>query len=668
VAAVIPLMRETHESSQLPVVVAGLVAGAVALLTGFAMKRALRVREVVIITGFVVLGLFMRLWSVAPLGRPRFESAPVFDVPWASDLRARLVEAASSLPSMGNQLVPGLAVGDTSLVSPDLDADMKVVSLTHLVAVSGANCAVITAGVIAVVALCGGGRWMRALAASTALALFVIVVGPQPSVIRATVMAIILLVAVSSGHPSRGVPVLGIAVFVLLLVDPTWALNIGFTLSVFATAALLLLAVPIAQRLERWMPRWLATVIAIPLAAELACQPVIALLAPGLPTYGIVANVLAAPAAPIATVTGLVAALVLPISQPVGMLLAWLCWIPAQWIANVASICAHLPFARLMWPGGLSGVLISVVLSGALVVLLIWARGRRIAAVIVVLTLGVSLTTTVVSQSWRRIGMPQDWLIAACDVAQGDAFIVRSSAESRSVMLIDTGRDENLLRRCLDDLGIDRIELLVLTHYDQDHVGAYKVVLGRVTRALVGKPVDESEEAIVRDLETSGAVVSVGHAGVHGNLDDEAFRWRALWPTSKHPDMQTGNPGSLVIRAEWPRVDANEPPLSAMFLGDLDEDAQRALLSSTAIRPATVVKVAHHGSADQYDRLYLQLRARLALVSVGADNGYGHPTDRSLGILAQSGTAVARTDLHGLVLVRRVADTTGHRLEVWTER
>jgi competence protein ComEC len=172
----------------------------------------------------------------------------------------------------------------------------------------------------------------------------------------------------------------------------------------------------------------------------------------------------------------------------------------------------------------------------------------------------------------------------------------------------------------------------------------------------------------VRDLETSGAVVSVGHAGVHGNLDDEAFRWRALWPTSKHPDMQTGNPGSLVIRAEWPRVDANEPPLSVMFLGDLDEDAQRALLSSTAIRPATVVKVAHHGSADQYDRLYLQLRARLALVSVGADNGYGHPTDRSLGILAQSGTAVARTDLHGLVLVRRVADTTGHRLEVWTER
>jgi competence protein ComEC len=350
------------------------------------------------------------------------------------------------------------------------------------------------------------------------------------------------------------------------------------------------------------------------------------------------------------------------------MFLAWLCWIPAQWIANVASICAHLPFARLLWPGGLTGVLISVVLSGALVVVLIWARARRVAAVIVVLTLGVSLTTTVVSQSWRRIGMPQDWLIAACDVAQGDALVIRPSAESRSVMLIDTGRDEDLLRRCLDDLGIDRIELLVLTHYDQDHVGAYKVVLGRVTQALVGKPVDESEEAIVRDLENNGADVSVGQAGVHGNLDDEAFQWRALWPTSRHPAMQTGNPGSLVIRAEWPRVDANEPPLSAMFLGDLDEDAQRALLSSTAIRPATVVKVAHHGSADQYDRLYLQLRARLALVSVGADNGYGHPTDRSLGILAQSGTTVARTDLHGLVLVRRADDTTGHRLEVWTER
>ena len=127
-----------------------------------------------------------------------------------------------------------------------------------------------------------------------------------------------------------------------------------------------------------------------------------------------------------------------------------------------------------------------------------------------------------------------------------------------------------------------------------------------------------------------------------------------------------------MIRAEWAETSDTEGEsglgLSALFLGDLGEDAQRALLSSTSIRPVTVVKMAHHGSADQYDRLYSRLDAQLALVSVGANNGYGHPTDRALSLLAATGTSVARTDRDGLVLVRRVADTTGHRLEVWTER
>ena len=671
-AAVVLLIRESDNATALRLVACALGLGTVAVIVGFSVKTRSQHGEATVVTGFVVIALFLRLWSQLPLAREEFVSDPAFDIPWASDIRAKLVDVASNLPAPGNQLVPGLAVGDTSLVSSALSANMKTVSLTHLVAVSGANCAVITAGIIAVVALCGGGRWMRTLAASVALALFVIVVGPQPSVIRAAVMAVILLVSISSGHPSRGVPVLALAVLVLLLVEPSWAVNVGFVLSVFATAALLLLAPLIHERFERWMPRWLAMVIAIPLSAELVCQPVIALISPGLPAFGIVANVLAAPAAPIATVTGLVAAVVLPLSQPVGIFLAWLCWLPAQWIASVAAVCAHIPFARLLWPGGLLGVIVSMVLSGALVALLVWPRARRLASALVVLTLGVSLTTTVVSQTWRHVGMPTDWLIATCDIGQGDALLVRPTGSSQRVMLIDTGRDENLLRHCLDDLGISRIDIFVATHYDQDHVGAYSVVLGRVDRAIVGKPSDLSETAIVRDLESAGASVEYGHAGLHGDLGEPGFVWREMWPAIGHPDMQSGNPGSLVIRTDWSpdsqEHTAGNSSFSAIFLGDLGEDAQRALLASTSIRPVTVVKMAHHGSADQYDRLYDRLHAQLALVSVGAENGYGHPTDRALAILASSGTSVARTDRDGLVLVRRISDTTGHRLEVWTER
>ena len=619
-----------------------------------------RALETTLLAGFMMVALALALWSHVPLARQKFGASASFDVEWAHDLRSRLVEVAHTLPEPGNQLVAGLAVGDTSLLQSSLDHDMKAVSLTHLVAVSGANCAIVVAGVVAVVAAFGGGRWMRTGSAALALTLFVIIVGPQPSVIRASVMAVILLVALSFGHPSRGVPVLGAAIICMLVVNPEWTLDVGFTLSVLATGALLVLAPPIARRLGEWMPQRLAVLISIPLTAELACQPVVGLLTPGLPVYGIVANILTEPAAPVATVTGILAATVLGVSPTVGAALLWLCWLPAQWIAGVANVCAHLPFARTIWPTGFAGLTLSLVMSGAVIAVLLWPRARRAAATIVVLTLGVSLTSTVIVDSWHRVGTPTDWIIAACDVGQGDALLVRPNATTHTVMMIDTGRDESLLSTCLDRLGVSHVSVLVLTHYDVDHCGAYRAVAGRVERAIVGKPVDLFESGVVEDLSRAGAEVEFGHAGLSGDLGETGFRWRELWPVAGHPDMQSGNPGSLVIRADW----AGEPDMSALFLGDLGEDAQRALLSSTVVRPVTVVKVAHHGSADQSAQLYERLHALIALVSVGIDNGYGHPTDRALTLLAEAHTQVYRTDRQGLLLVRR----TNQRLEVWSAR
>ena len=669
VSVIQELPRDAHWT-----VAAGVVAlGALAIIVGIGFvtratraertERAVlteRTRETATLAGFMLVGLGIALWTRVPLERRRFGASTSFDVGWAADIRARLVDAARALPEPGNQLVAGLAVGDTSLLQPSLDHDMKAVSLTHLVAVSGANCAIVVAGIVAIVAMCGGGRWMRALTATLALAAFVTIVGPQPSVIRASLMAAILLVSISFGQPSRGVPVLGVALVGLLAVNPEWAVDVGFTLSVLATAALLVLAPPIARRLATWMPERLAILVSIPLSAELVCQPVVGLLTPGLPVYGILANILTEPAAPVATVTGIVAAVVLSLSPSVGSAILWLCWLPAQWIAVVANVCAQLPFARTVWPAGLLGVILSLVMSSAVVAVLLWPRGRRTASFVLVLTLGISVSTTIVVESWRRVGTPTDWLIAACDVGQGDALLVRPNPSSTNVMMIDTGRDEPMLRSCLERLGVSRISLLVLTHYDIDHCGALAVVAGRVDSAIVGKPVDVFETSVVDDLREAGVQVEFGHAGMSGDLGESGFRWRTLWPAPGHPDMQSGNPGSIVVRTDW----AGDPALSAIFLGDLGEDSQRALLASSAIRPVTVVKVAHHGSADQSAQLYKRLHALIGLVSVGVDNGYGHPTDRALHLLTESRTQTYRTDQNGLLLVRRDAQ----RLEVWSAR
>ncbi|MBF4636807.1 ComEC/Rec2 family competence protein [Clavibacter michiganensis] len=309
-------------------------------------------------------------------GAPEVAGGPAGALGFADGLRARLADAAADLRGPGAELLPGLAIGDVSAVTPALAQTMKDSSLTHLTAVSGANCAVIVGLVLALAAAAGLRRPARAVAALAALGAFVILVTPQPSVLRAAVMAAVLIVSTASGRPSRGLPALAVAVVVLLTGDPWLARDLGFALSVLATAGLLVLAPPLADRLSRRMPRRLAEALAIPVAAQVACQPVLLVLQPGLPVHGVLANVLAEPAAAPATIGGLVACVVLPVWPSAGGLVLRLAWLPASWIAAVASVMSRLPAGRVPWASGPAGV-IALTVAIALVIAVV-ALGRPV--------------------------------------------------------------------------------------------------------------------------------------------------------------------------------------------------------------------------------------------------------------------------------------------------
>jgi competence protein ComEC len=576
-----------------------------------------------------------------------------------------LLDAATGLPGDGGALLPGLAVGDTSAVGDSLDSSMKVSALSHLTAVSGANCAVVIALVFFASSALGLPRGLRIGASVAALAGFVVLVTPEPSVLRAAVMATLVLVTLGSGRPVRGVPVLSVAVLVLLVIDPWLARSYGFALSVFATAGLLLLAEPIARRLARWLPYPLALVIAVPVAAQLACQPVLILLSPALPGYGVVANILSAPAAPAATVLGLAGCVLLPVVPLLGEAVTALAWVPSAWIAGVATFFSELPGAQLPWPADGWGVVLA---AGCLALIVVMVRARGAAAshfrvgAAAVLAISCACYAGVVGgdQVRRRIAPPGDWVIAACDVGQGDAVLVRSAGE---VALIDTGPDEALLDDCLDLLGIAHIDLLVLTHFDLDHVGGAAAVLGRVSRVLVGPSSGPQDDALVQRLTIAGALQEQAARGRSGALGE--LRWRILWPPARLGTFSTGNDASVVIAFEG-GADCRDSCISSVFLGDLGEQSQDRMLglNSASLGSVDVVKVAHHGSRDQSPRLYDRLQAGLGIVGVGADNDYGHPTDQTLALLAATGTTVARTDVHGLSLVS-VRDGVTF---LWTER
>ncbi|WP_157156380.1 ComEC/Rec2 family competence protein [Diaminobutyricimonas sp. LJ205] len=577
-----------------------------------------------------------------------------------AELRAGFLELTGGLPGNGADLLPGLAIGDTSAVSAELDQAMKTSALSHLTAVSGANCAVVIGLVMLAGAALGLPRGWRVGASVVLLVGFVLLVTPEPSVLRAAVMAGIVLITLAIGRPVRGLPVLALAVLVLLVADPWLALDYGFVLSVLATGGLLLFSGPLTGVLARWLPRPLATVTAVPLAAQLACQPVLITLDASIPVHGVAANLLAAPAAPVATILGSLACVLAPVLPPVAHLLAVLAWLPASWIATLAEVSSALPGARLPWPDGLVGVILCALISAGVIVA---ARlrpgfGRRLAATVTAGLLVLTVGGMAGSQVVQRLGRPADWQVAMCDVGQGDAALLRSAGMT---MLIDAGPDEQLLTDCLDALGIGRIDVFVATHFDLDHVGGVGAVLGRASVVLTGPPATGDDERVLERLAASGADIIDARAGLSGLLGE--LRWRVLWPPSR--GEYEGNDGSVVITAEGVGACANGCP-SALFLGDLGEQTQSAMLAGGAVPEVDVVKVAHHGSADQSRNLYERAAATVGLIGVGADNGYGHPTASILSDLERLGTTVVRTDRAGLVLLS--SGGSAGAIEVWTQR
>ena len=592
---------------------------------------------------------------VFPRGGIELAADPPPLLAWAHGIRSAFLETSRGLPEPGGGLLPGLAIGDTGRVPESLDAAMKTSSLSHLTAVSGANCAIVVGAALAIAALLGAPLPVRLGIAAVALLGFVVLVTPEPSVLRAAVMAGLALGAVALGRPALGMPVLSAAVILLLVADPWLARSYGFALSALATGGLLTLAGPLGAALGRVLPGWLATVLAVPLAAQLACQPVILLLDPSLPLYGVPANLLAAPAAPLATVLGLLACLLGPVLPPVGAALAWLGWLPASWIAAVAELFAGLPGARGVWPGGIGGVLLLTAIEVAALVAALgagrprhWARALCVVAVIAyaAAAIGGAVVT--------RVGRPPDWQYAMCDVGQGDATLVRSGD---AVALVDLGPDPAPLRACLDDLGIGRLDLVVLTHFDLDHVGGAEAILGRADRVLTGPTGEDADERLLAAFATGGATVEHVERGDRGALG--ALTWEVLWPPPR--GAVPGNAASVTVR--WSC--GGGACLDAVMLGDLGEEAQARMAGAVDLRAVDVVKVAHHGSADQSGALYERLDATVGLIGVGADNDYGHPTDALLGLLAASGTTALRTDEDGLILI---APGDEGEVDVWTAR
>ncbi|MFL6239203.1 MAG: ComEC/Rec2 family competence protein [Actinomycetes bacterium] len=315
-------------------------------------------------------------FALSARGPPATVGPPSLVQRVAGRLRAGLRAAAYPLPGDERGLLPGLVDGDVSALPDRVRAEFRVTGLTHLVAVSGANVAIVAAAAFALARGLRLGLRGRAVLATAAIVGFVVLARPSPSVLRAAVMGSLGLAALATGRLRAGVPALAAAVLLLVLAEPALATADGFVLSVLATGGLLLVAPRLRDRFLPHMPRWAAESLAVAVAAQLMTAPYIAVRFARVSMLSVPANLLAAPAVPPATVLGVVAATVAPVCVPLARAVAALAYLPTAWLAGVARIGAGVPGASISWPRGVPGLLL-LAAAGLVVVGIRWRRRVR---------------------------------------------------------------------------------------------------------------------------------------------------------------------------------------------------------------------------------------------------------------------------------------------------
>lgn len=295
-------------------------------------------------------------------------------------LREGFRTAAAGLSGDARGLLPGMVTGDTGALDPQLAVAMKTVGMTHLTAVSGANCSLVLG---ALLLAARGLRFPRPVAASFAFAglgLFVLMVGPDASVLRAALMGTVGLWALAFGRAGRGLSLLCVASTGLLLADPALATDFGFVLSVLATLGIVVAGRPVMGWMPALVPRWAAAGVAVPLSAQLFCGPVIVLLQPQFSSYALPANLAAAALVPPVTLAGTAAVPLVPVLPDLAALPITTAGIFAAGVAGIARYFAGLPGAALPWPEGAFGSGTMALLS-ALSLAGVWLATHPAAAV-----------------------------------------------------------------------------------------------------------------------------------------------------------------------------------------------------------------------------------------------------------------------------------------------
>lgn len=636
------------------------------------------------------IGGFLRTRDVRVLdGPPRAGPGSI-----AAGVRRWLLGGLNEMvPEPEAALGAGILLGVRTSISPEIVDAFAVAGLTHVVAISGWNIAIVAAIVGAMARPLEqrrGGRWMAPLAAAATIASYVVLTGASPSVVRAALMAAAMMVARFGGSRAHAASALVLAALVMLIAAPSVVWDVGFQLSALATAGLILFGASIESRLAGW-PSWLREPVALTLAAQLTTLPVVVGSFGRLSLVAPAANVAVVPLVPLVMLLCAIAAPLGAICsaldlQPLLDVTRWAvggsAWLLLRTMIVAGQAAASVPFAALpvVAPGWLAlawypalgiawrrsirrgdatpaddGIRQLRVSRGASPVRsAMSAVGRHLGSLarpaVGLAAMGVLLAALTVAS------LPDGRLhLVVLDIGQGDAILVR--APSGATMLIDGGPDPDLLLRRLGEWlpwWQRRIDIMILTHPHEDHVAGLVAALERYDVGLIldagrtyENPTYPRFVQLAR-LEGSGRLVAA-RAGERLRLDATASL-TLLYPSAD--DVAGPLPAGDINNASVVGL-LRGGRFSALLTGDAEAPVEAMLAERGLLGRVDVLKVGHHGShSSTSPELLAATRPGVALISAGIGNDYGHPHQVTLDHLhAIPGLRLHRTDLEGSVEV-----------------
>ena len=605
---------------------------------------------------------FLRREGILLVGSGRADSLVALtadDPPWPVWVKRWAVSTtAGHLPATSAALLGGLLLGEKTGLPPEASEAFRRAGVYHILAVSGFNVALLASSVFFVLSTLGVPRRVTAVVAGAALVGFALVVGGQASVLRATVMGLLLLGAL------------------LLAWRPGDLGEPGFQLSFAATAGIIHLAPPLTSWLigKRW-PGWLAAPMAVSLGAQAAVTPVMLVHFNQLSLIGIVANLVVVPMAAVGTTLGMLALLTAAVSAWAADVLFQALWPLLLALRAAVWVAARVPGAMVHLPAPSWAAIAAWCVALALLPYLGSRRWIRATVMVsLALVLGLSIWPWVAPDNGRL-------RVTFLDVGQGDAILVELPEGQR--LLVDGGPGgnqrldvgERVLAPFLWNRPTQRLDVVALTHPDSDHSGGLRAVLTRFgVREFWenGRWITGTEETL-RAVERSGACRRTLVAGQRLWLGSALLT--VLNPDGSRPlddpPPEGQNEESLVLRLDW-------RGFSLLLTGDLGGPGEERLLADHAPVRALALKVGHHGSRYSSTGAFLDaVEPAVAIISVGARNSFGHPTPEVLGRLEAAGARIYRTDRDGAVIletdgitlsITRWASGTVERLDLDPER